>query len=841
MINVSNEFKDLMTEDDRKFLSYLDIVLADGTKLPTIENDDLWDGGFKIDDGVTASGQFTVGSCIINKLTITINNIYDKFSPYDFDGAVVTAYLGLELSGGRIEKIRKGIFTVDEPTYNGSTITLECLDNMYKLDRDYADVKTSYPATLRTIVSDICSVCGVTLLTTTFSNSSYVIQKRPTDDALTCRQVLSYAAQLACCFARCDTYGRLVLKWFEQGVFEEGAVLDGGIFDEGTPYISGDKADGGTFSPWNTGYAADAETFEKQNKFHHLFSYNSLSVSTDDIVITGVQVTDEFEETETEKKQTYLYGNTGYVLSIAGNKSVEKGKAQTVATYLGQKLVGLRFRQMSGQFLSDPTVEAGDLACVTDKKQRTYNCLVTNLTFAIGNYMSVSCDAETPSKNSATRYSELTQAIVEARKSVHVQLNEYDIAVQNMNQLAANTMGFYCTTEKQEDGSIIAYRHDKPLMSDSVVIYKSGIDGFWVSQDGGKTYRAGFDKDGNAVLNMLSVIGINFNWARGGELTLGGGGNGNGRLSIRNAIGAEIGYIDNTGVNFKEGTFSGALSGGRVIGSKVTGTVINSKQSDGSEITIEGGTQKFRGNDTALASDYKSAGSIYVATIRTDLADANVVVENVNVASMVLNAEWIMSMRLRGYTYVTLDKSGEYGNGSQGRQVYFAVPCVFYGETRVSGELYASRLTVSGTKSRVAQTENYASRLLYCYEMPSPMFGDIGQGELDDTGTCLVALGDMFSETVNTRIEYQVFLQKEGPGDIWVDSKESTYFVVRGVPGTRFAWELKAAQSGYEYEHLEECTQEEENEIDYEQEYMDEIEQLIEEQEDILYGENEAA
>lgn len=142
MINVSNEFKQKMESDKRNFLIYLDITLKDGTKIEALDNSDLWENGLKISDGVTASNQFTVGSCIINKLTVTLNNIYDKFSEYDFDGAVVTVHLGLKLDSGKIEKIRKGVFIVDEPSYNGTTITLECLDYMSKFDVDYKEVKT---------------------------------------------------------------------------------------------------------------------------------------------------------------------------------------------------------------------------------------------------------------------------------------------------------------------------------------------------------------------------------------------------------------------------------------------------------------------------------------------------------------------------------------------------------------------------------------------------------------------------------------------------------------------------------------------------------------------------
>ena len=52
---------------------------------------------------------------------------------------------------------------------------------------------------------------------------------------------------------------------------------------------------------------------------------------------------------------------------------------------------------------------------------------------------------------------------------------------------------------------------------------------------------------------------ISFSAALGGELTLGGVNNGNGKLVIRDSAGNQVGYIDNTGVNFTKGTFSGSL------------------------------------------------------------------------------------------------------------------------------------------------------------------------------------------------------------------------------------------------------------------------------------------
>lgn len=124
-------------------------------------------------------------------------------------------------------------------------------------------------------------------------------------------------------------------------------------------------------------------------------------------------------------------------------------------------------------------------------------------------------------------------------------------------------------------------------------------------------------------------------------------------------------------------------------------------------------------------------------------------------------------------------------------------------------------LNATGTKKRIVDTKNYATRSLYCYEMPSPVFGDIGEAILDEKGKCIIMIDDIFSETIVTDIEYQVFLQKEGKGDIWVKEKNSNYFEINGSPGLKFAWEIKARQKDYETERLEIFDEEDFTDIDY--------------------------
>ena len=112
-------------------------------------------------------------------------------------------------------------------------------------------------------------------------------------------------------------------------------------------------------------------------------------------------------------------------------------------------------------------------------------------------------------------------------------------------------------------------------------------------------------------------------------------------------------------------------------------------------------------------------------------------------------------------------------------------------------------VTGGGSKNRAVETESYGTVLLNAYETADYYFGDIGNGITDNNGTCRIDLDPVFLETVNTEVEYVVFLQKNGPGYLWVENKEQTYFTVSGTPGLAFSYEIKAKQKGYEHTRLE--------------------------------------
>ena len=325
---------------------------------------------------------------------------------------------------------------------------------------------------------------------------------------------------------------------------------------------------------------------------------------------------------------------------------------------------------------------------------------------------------------------------------------------------------------------------------------------------------------------------INFSYGKGGTLTLGGVNNENGSIQILDAIGAEVGKWDKDGLNIKKGSIYGstiyldkekasALIVGRnnskeiftigSMGMHIDNTNMGLLASDCMVVDLMGGwflglrmkaSNNGRGYGSSISPECFSIGW---AEDLQGWSDAMSEVKSYTF-SISENSTGCLSIRINGSSYIN-----DYV------------------------DISPREIKTTGTKNRVVPTENYSNRLQYCYETASPMFGDIGEGITDENGECIVEIGDIFTETVTTRIEYQVFLQKEGEGDLWIEKKEENYFIVHGTPNLKFAWELKAKQKDYEYVNLEEDVDREEKLPESPENILNaELETLIKDQEELL-------
>lgn len=484
MIETSTEYQKAMSEN-HFFTARVICTLKDGAKLKFDETN-LRADGVKISDAVSSTSNFEIGTAITNQLTLSIYNENDAFSDYDFTNAEMKVWIGLKLESGT-EWLKKGVFIASDPTTTPDVITIKALDNMSKFDKIY-DGELAFPATLQKIIRYCCANCGVLPANSVFDNYQYEVHTNPfqTSENVTYRAIIAYCALLAGCYARCNADGRLELKWYDRNAFDS----INGITEENSSY-------------W------------------HIHRFSSLSVNTEDILITGIRVTaaDSEDETGDIKGETYLCGTEGYVLDISGNPLIEAGRAKEIAEYLATKVVGMKFRAFDASVEGNPAWEAGDAVVLTDRKGNSYYSYITNVSYNIGNYANISCGAEPAERHSADRYEEINKIVSDIKKNAQKELTKYEKFLEQLNSLATNAMGYYETQEKQNDGSTIMYMHDKPDLKDSTVVYKKTIDGFFWSKDGGRTWTSGIDKDGNAVLNVIAATGIRGDWIDADSIT----------------------------------------------------------------------------------------------------------------------------------------------------------------------------------------------------------------------------------------------------------------------------------------------------------------------------------
>lgn len=513
MIDISDSFASNLLAG-RNLTAKLIIALTNSTL--TIPASDILIDGINTTDAVSGRSSFDVGSAIVNSATFKINNRDDKYSSYDFDGKPILLMIGSIVSGAT-EWITKGTYLIDSASYLSGNLILDCLDYMSKLDYyTLADAGVTLPATLLSIFQAVCTQCGITTSISTFANASMQVSSIDTSK-ISCREAMSYIAQIAGKNARMSNTGELEFKWYNNLLKETN--YDGGSFDTGTPYDSGALLTGGSFdggAPYGSGDTASGGTNIATHNYHSIYQSNSEDIGADDVVITGINVT--AQGTTSDYGESYLYGVAGYVLNIT-NPFIEEGNAQTVATAIGPDIVGMRFRPMSLVCPSNPSIEACDVAKVTDYKGNVYNIAITGVDYSLTDTNDIKCSAETPTHNSSARMSAATKAYIESVKKAENKLTSYDMAVQRLTSLITQSFGAFKSEEAQEDGSTIYFMHNKPTRAASSIIWKMTANAFAVSTDGGQTWNAGMDAQGNAVMNVLNVVGLNADWINAGTLS----------------------------------------------------------------------------------------------------------------------------------------------------------------------------------------------------------------------------------------------------------------------------------------------------------------------------------
>ena len=497
MINVSNAFREKL-EAGEPVRMMVDITFPDGTK-KTIDKDIMnGDNGFS---DCADSSSFPVGAVVCKTLTLSINNDQEQWKNYNFYGAKIHAYLKLQTSYAApesvsalldesynpildstgdpiiatqaatkdiIETIDKGVYTVTTPEQYSDIINVTALDDMYKANKTYTS-GLKLPQSLINLIRDACGTIGIGM-NLTMDHGDIIIRKIP--DSMTFRQLFGYAAMVESANARIDYSGNL------------------------------------QFVKWD---------FERTN-IPELKNYgNPPTLSSDDIVITGIKITNGQSNDDTDTDCFGMYGEEGYVLELE-NELIDTDQLQTVANIIGEQIVGARFRNLEGDLVYNPLVEFGDMVYTYDRLGNKYLTPLTDVSGNVGGLTTVKTQADDPIRGSSDFYGNSTKAIVAARQMVQKETSAREEAIRRLAETLNSSSGLYMTQEPQQDGSIIYYMHNKATMAESNIIWKLTAEAFAVSIDGGKTYPYGFAVTGELITRLLYAEGINADYINAGTL-----------------------------------------------------------------------------------------------------------------------------------------------------------------------------------------------------------------------------------------------------------------------------------------------------------------------------------
>jgi hypothetical protein len=497
LINASNTFKEKL-QDGEQVIEIVEITFADGTT-KTLENE-IMIGNNDFSD-CAESSSFPVGATVCKTMKLELDNTEGQWKDYNFYQAKVHAYLKLQTSVAepssesiwmndfyepildtdgniivlsraasedRYETIDKGVYTITTPEQYGEILSFTALDDMYKTNAKYYSALT-LPQPIMALVRDACESLNIPMGFSSMAHGNVIVTALP--DNMTFRQLIGWAAMLETANARIDNRGYLqFIKW-NFGAVENGSLVPFKLED----YVS------------------------------------SPTLSSDDIVITGIRVKNKESES--------LFGTAGYVLELENNL-LSDSDLGTVAAWIGGDLVGAKFRNLQGDLIYNPLLEFGDMAYSFDRNGNKYLTPITDVSSPLNGITTVKTQADDPIRNSSTYMSEATKALVEARQLVKDERTEREKAVERLNNTLKTSGGLYMTVEPQDDGSNIYYAHNKPTLEESDIVWKFTAEAIGISMDGGKTYPYGLNINGELIARLLYAEGINASYINAGALVV---------------------------------------------------------------------------------------------------------------------------------------------------------------------------------------------------------------------------------------------------------------------------------------------------------------------------------
>lgn len=334
---------------------------------------------------VNVGQEFTIGSAFSDYIEAEI--WADPDGSLQITAGDVLTYYRQDDAGNRT---KVGIFYAEKPTRTRrNSYKVTAYDTMSKLDADFSGWlranQAQFPKTIWQLVQLACQRAGVALASSSLPiNGSYSVQAFYADD-LTCRQIISWAAEAAGCYAHMNADGKLQFLTYTD--------------KRSTAKITPDGANN------STAYYADSLSYED----YTVKAIEKVQIRQSDSDV-GVIYPDSTTATNTYAVQGNLLLTTGTEANL-----------KTVAQNLYNALKNVTYTPCKVSVPSSSGLACGQIVHVKDARGREFDTYLMSATISSGkaSFESVgSASRESSSAVNSQSYKNLTGKMLEIKTSV---------------------------------------------------------------------------------------------------------------------------------------------------------------------------------------------------------------------------------------------------------------------------------------------------------------------------------------------------------------------------------------------------------------------------------------
>ena len=414
---------------------------------------------------VNAGQEFTIGSAFSDYIEAEI--WADPGGSLQITAGDALTYYRKDDAGNRT---KVGVFYAEKPTRTKrNSYKVTAYDTMSKLDADFSGWlhanQAQFPKTIWQLVQLACQRAGVTLASSSLPiNGSYSVQAFYADD-LTCRQIISWAAEAAGCYAHMNADGKLQFLTYTD--------------KRSTAKITPDGASN------STAYYADSLSYED----YTVKAIEKVQIRQSDSDV-GVIYPDSTTATNTYVVQGNLLLTTGTEANL-----------KTVAQNLYNVLKNVTYTPCKVSVPSSSGLACGQIVHVKDARGREFDTYLMSATISSGNasFESVgSASRESSSAVNSQSYKNLTGKMLEIKTSV-----------DGLEVKASDLTGKYTDLKATVDGLSSEVKKDTKITGGGNLIL--GSESFKnAALQGGGTVE--YNDDGSAtVTNSNSLKRFDFN------------------------------------------------------------------------------------------------------------------------------------------------------------------------------------------------------------------------------------------------------------------------------------------------------------------------------------------